>query len=245
MAKTARLVVRLVSFTPEAGPVGIAAGSTDPMAADAQLLAGTAVATGARRRVDAGLHAVVPPSSSGRDPSLRVRAARARALSHMVVVVAALAGVLTVAGRTEARVGASLHRVPCDEACAVKAGEGDLVEHELGRQFRDGPDAVARGTRSLRVAARAEIACTRRPNPVLAQPVAVVNEVAHGRRILRRKVLVAAVAVTKRPLILVLVATEARGHLGPDRVRVLFRNSLVTADAVAVCGCLMGAMFEA
>jgi hypothetical protein len=80
---------------------------------------------------------------------------------------------------------------------------------------------------------------------VLSQPVAVVNEVAHGRRILRREVLVAAVAVTKGPLILVLVAAEARGHLGSERVWVLFRHSLVTANAVAVrCG-LMGAMLEA
>jgi hypothetical protein len=127
----------------------------------------------------------------------------------------------------------------------VKAGERDLVERELGRQCRDGPDAVARGTRAFRVAARAEVACARCANAVLSQPVAVVNEVAHGRLILRREVPVAAVAVAERPLILVLVATEARGHLGPDRVRVLFRNGLVTADAIAVCGGLMGAMLEA
>jgi hypothetical protein len=163
----------------------------------------------------------------------------------MVVVMAALAGALTVAGRAQAGVGASLHRVPRDETCAVKPGERDFVERELGRQRWDGPDAVAGGTRAFRVAARAEVACARCANAVLSQPVAVVNEVADGRRILRREVLVAAVAGAKRPPILVLVATEARGHLGPDRVRVLFRNGLVTADAIAVCGGLMGAMLEA
>jgi hypothetical protein len=42
-----------------------------------------------------------------------------------------------------------------------------------------------------------------------------------------------------------LVATEARGHLGPDRVRVLVRDGLVATNAIAVrCG-LMGSMLEA
>jgi hypothetical protein len=127
----------------------------------------------------------------------------------------------------------------------VQAGERHFVEGELGRKRRDGPDTVAGGTGALRVAARAEVAFAGRTNAVLAEPVAVVNEVAHGRRVLAREVLVAAVAVTKRPLILVLVTSEARRHLGPDRVRVLFRDGLMTTDAITVRRGLVSAVLEA
>jgi hypothetical protein len=72
-----------------------------------------------------------------------------------------------------------------------------------------------------------------------------MNQVTYGRRILGCEVLVAAVAIAKRPLILMLVAAEAGGHLGPDRVGVLVGHGLVTADAIAVCGRLMGTMLEA
>ena len=95
------------------------------------------------------------------------------------------------------------------------------------------------------MAARAEIAGARSSDAVLAQPIAVMNKVTYGGRILGREVLVAAVAGAKRPLILMLVATEARGHLGPDRVRVPLGHGLMATHAVAVRGSLMRAMLEA
>jgi len=95
------------------------------------------------------------------------------------------------------------------------------------------------------MAACAEVASARRADTVLAQPVAVVHEVALGRRVLGREVLVAAIAVPKGPLILVLVAPEARGHLGPERVGVLLGDGLVATHAVAMRGRLMGSMLEA
>ena len=55
----------------------------------------------------------------------------------------------------------------------------------------------------------------------------------------------AAVTRPKRPLVLMLVAAEAGGHLGPDRVWVLLGHGLVATHAVAVCHCLMGTMLEA
>jgi hypothetical protein len=135
--------------------VRASAGPAHAVAADAELLPGTAVAPRARGRIDARLHAVIPASGAGRDPPLWVWAARARALPDMVVVVAALAGVLAVARRAESRIRARLHRVPRDEACAVKTGERDLVERESCRERRDGPNAVTSGAGALRVATRA------------------------------------------------------------------------------------------
>jgi hypothetical protein len=163
----------------------------------------------------------------------------------MVVIVAALAGVLGVARRAKARIRASLHRMPRHEACAVKTGQRDLVERESRGERGDGPDPVASGAGALRVAARAKVTGARGSDSVLTQPVAVMNQVTYRRGILGREALVAAVAGAKRPLILMLVATEARGHLGPDRVRVPLGHGFMATHAVAVRGSLMRAMLEA
>jgi hypothetical protein len=72
-----------------------------------------------------------------------------------------------------------------------------------------------------------------------------MNEVTDRGRILRREVLVAAVTGAKWPLILMLVAAEARGHLGSERVWVFFGHGFVATHAVAVRGSLMRAMLEA
>lgn len=150
-----------------------------------------------------------------------------------------------MARRAESRIRASLHRVPRDEAGPVKAGERDLVEREPRRQRRNRRDPVACGAGSLRVAARAEVASACGPSSMLAQPVAVVNEMARGRRILRSEILVATVAVTKGPLIVVLVAAEAGSHLGPDHVWALFRDGLVAPDTIAMRRYLVSAVLEA
>jgi hypothetical protein len=150
-----------------------------------------------------------------------------------------------VTRRAESRVRAGLHRVPRDEACAVKTGERDFVERESCRERRDGPDTMTSGARALRVAARAKVPGTSGSNSVLADPVAVVNQVTRRRRVFRREILVAAVTVAKGPLITMLMTTEARGHLGPNRVRVFLRNRLVATNAVAVRDRLVGAMLEA
>ncbi len=225
--------------------MGASSRAAHAMAADAELLSRAAVAPRARGRVDARLHAVVPTAAPGRDPSFRVRAARASALPDVVPVVAALAGALGVARRAKSRIGASLHRVPSDEASAVKAGERDLVEREPRWQRRNRRDAVACGAGALRVAARTEVTSACGPDSVLAQPVAVMDEMTRGRGVFRSEVLVAAVAITKGPLISVLVAAEARGHLGPDHVWVLFRDGLVAPNTVAVRRYLVGPMLEA
>jgi hypothetical protein len=80
---------------------------------------------------------------------------------------------------------------------------------------------------------------------MLAEPVPVVDEVARGRRILGREILVATVARPQRPFVPVLVAAEARRHLGPESLGVLLRDGLVAAHAVPVGGDLMRAMLEA
>jgi len=151
--------------------------SADAVAADAELLPCTAVTSRTRGGIDARLCAVIPASGTRSDPPLRMGAARARALPNMVVIVATLAGAIAVARRAESRIRASLHRVPCDEACAVKTGKRDLIERKSCRERWDGPDPMACGAGPLRVATRAEVTRTGGPNPVLAQPVAVMNEV--------------------------------------------------------------------
>jgi hypothetical protein len=72
-----------------------------------------------------------------------------------------------------------------------------------------------------------------------------MDQVARRRRILGREVLMAAVAGAERPLILVLVATEAGRHLRPDHVRMLLGDGLVAAHAVSVGRDLVSAMLEA
>jgi len=95
------------------------------------------------------------------------------------------------------------------------------------------------------MAARAKVARARRPHAVLAQPVSIVNQVADGRRVFRREVFVATIAGAEGPLILVLVAAKTGGHLGPERVRMLLRDGLVAADAIAVGDGLVRTMLEA
>jgi hypothetical protein len=119
------------------------------------------------------------------------------------------------------------------------------VERELRRKGRDGPDAVAARARALTVAARAEIPFTRRVHAVLAQPVAVVNEVAGGGRVLGGEIDVTTVAVAERPLVFVLVAAEARRHLREQRFRPRFGHRGMAADAVAFDRRHVLAMIEA
>jgi hypothetical protein len=134
--------------------------------------------------------------------------------------------------------------MPCDEPGTVEPRNRNLVEREPGRQRRDGPDSMASGTGTFRVTTRAEVPCARGSHPVLPQPIAVVNEVTHRRSVLRREVLVTAVAVAQRPLVAVLVAAEAGGHLRPDHLGALFGHGLVTADAVSVRRRLMRPVLE-
>jgi hypothetical protein len=71
-----------------------------------------------------------------------------------------------------------------------------------------------------------------------------MNEVAGGRRIFGRKVLVTAVAGSQRPFVAVLVATEASRHLRAQGLGVLFGDGLVAAHAVSVRGGLVRSVFE-
>jgi hypothetical protein len=139
-----------------------------------------------------------------------------------------------VAGRAQARVGACFIRVPRSKARAVQALQADVVERHLPRQRGHGADAMARRARSLAVAGRAEIALAPGPHAVLADPIAVVNEVTRGRGVLRREVDVTGVAAAQVPFILVLVTAEADGHLREQRLGPRLRDRAVAANAVSV-----------
>jgi len=69
---------------------------------------------------------------------------------------------------------------------------------------------------------------------MLADEVATVHQMARWQRIFRGKLDVATVAIARSPLILVLVATEADRHLGPQRFGLLDTDLDVAAHAVAL-----------
>src|SRR5450432_537375 len=85
------------------------------------------------------------------------------------------------------------------------------ADTELPRQRCNG-DAVTLRARAIIVAGRAKLALTRSVDAVLANEIAIVNEVTLGWSLLRRDVDVTAVAIANVPLVLVLVASEARRH---------------------------------
>ncbi len=208
----------------------VAARAADTMATDAELLAGAAVAAGARRGIDACLHAMLTVR-----PARRVRALGGPT-RDVLARVAVDAGGLGVAGRAEPRIGARLLGVTGFEAGAMKAREAHVAEGQLPRQGGDGPFAVARGALPIGVAARAEVARARRAHAVLAEEVSVVNEVIVRRRALVAQIDVTLVAVAHRPLVAVLVAPEARRHLRQDRLRTSLGHVGVAADAVSADG---------
>jgi hypothetical protein len=93
---------------------------------------------------------------------------------------------------------------------------------------------MARRALPLGVAARAEVARAGRSYTMLADEVSVVNEVIVGRYSLVAQIDVAAVAVAHRPLVAVLVASEAGGHLRQDGLRTRFGHVGMAPNAIAV-----------
>ena len=95
------------------------------------------------------------------------------------------------------------------------------------------------------MAGRAEIGLTGGSDAVLAEPVAVVDEMALGRLVFGGKIHVATVTVAERPLVPVLVAAEACRHLRTQGLGPRVPRRGVATDAVAVNeGCVF-AMGEA
>jgi hypothetical protein len=71
---------------------------------------------------------------------------------------------------------------------------------------------------------------------MFAQPIPIVHHVGRRRRVLGRKVLVAPAAIAERPLIAVLVASEADRHLRLERLGLRVARRGVAAHAVPVHG---------
>jgi hypothetical protein len=244
VAQSTRQIVSLAPLAAKPRAVWAPSGSADAVTADAELFTRATMTSGARCRVDARLGPVVASAAPRAYPPQRVRATRCRARTDMTAVMAPLTRILAVTRRAQAGVGASLIRVSRDEACAVKARERDTVECERRWQSRDGADPVAPRAGALGVAARAKVSRARRTRAVLAQPIAIVDEVAYRGRVFGREVLVTAVAVAQWPLIAMLVAAEASGHLRPDHLGALFGHGLVAADAISVRHRLMRSMLK-
>jgi hypothetical protein len=122
------------------------------------------------------------------------------------------------------------------EAGTVQTREANVVESQTSRQDRHRARTVTRGALPFGVAGRAEITRARCAGAVLANPVAVMNDVVVGERALGDEVDMASVAVTQRPLVSVLVAAEARGHLRKHGVGSCLCDLDVAMNAVALRG---------
>ncbi len=142
-----------------------------------------------------------------------------------------------MAGGAEAWIGARFLGVARHEAGAMEPRQANVVPNgQLPRQRRNRPLAVARRALSLGVAARAEVAGARRTDTVLPDEVSVVNEVIVGGRTLGGQIDVAAAAIAQRPLIAVLVASKAGGHLRQDGLRTSLGHLGMAVHAIALGG---------
>jgi hypothetical protein len=139
-----------------------------------------------------------------------------------------------MARRAQTGVCAGFERVPCPEARTVQSFQPHVIEGHFRRERGHRADAVALRARTLAMAGRAEIALATCPDAVLADPVAVVDDVAGRRRVVGGEIDVARVAAAQVPLVLVLVTAEAGGHLREQRLRARLGDGAVAADAVPV-----------
>lgn len=224
----------------EAGRMGIATDATDCVTAHAQLLAGAAMTARARRRIAPGLAAVPVVRRRQADPAGWVRVA-ARVPGDTLVGVARRAAIRLMTGRARARIGARLEGMAGREAGAMHARTERIGKPLGGRQHRHGP-AVAGGAVRLRVTRLAQIARRCGARAVLAEPVAVMREVAGGERALVLEVHVARIAGAR--VALLVVTAEAGRHRRPQR-RIAGGDAIVAAHAVALDGTDVREVIEA
>lgn len=222
----------------------VAARAAHSMATDAEPFTRASVAALARHRVDAGLNSVLASSASRKEPVPRVWVARARRSTYAEPGMAVETRALAVARRAHAGIGARFLGVPRAKARSVEVRRVGIAEGELPWKGRD-RRAVARRAVALAVTARAQIARARRAGAVVADPVHVVHDVALGANVLVLQVDVASATISHGPLLLVLVAAEARRHRRPKRDGARFRDLKVTANAVAADDFHMRSVFEA
>jgi hypothetical protein len=143
---------------------------------------------------------------------------------------------LAVTSDAEAGLCARFDGVARAETGSVQTGEAHLVELQPPRQCGNDPHAVTAGAMALAVTGRAEIARARRSDAMLALPVAAVYEMARRERIFFGEIDMAAIAVARPPLIFMLVAPEANGHLRAQRLRPFDADLHVAAHTVAARG---------
>jgi len=128
MARAAWDVVKFVLAARESVRVRVAAGPSHAMTSDAELLAGAAVATRARDRIDARLHAVLTAAGARGDPPRRVGTPGCGTGGNPLRGVTIDTRRLAVARHTKAGIGARFLGMPRAKASAVKAREARLVE---------------------------------------------------------------------------------------------------------------------
>jgi len=222
----------------------VATRAAHSVAAHAQLLARSAVTALTRHRVDASLNAVLAATTAREKPTGRMRISGGARAADSPSRVAVETRALAMTRRAHAGVGTGFLRVSRAKSRSMKIRGVRVAERELPRQGGDGR-AVARRAVSLTVAARAEVARTRGPNAVLADPIAVVHDVALGPNVLVFEIDVTAIAVADGPLVLVLVAAETRRHRRPERHWIRFGDLNVAAHAIPSNGFRVRPMLEA
>jgi hypothetical protein len=146
-------------------------------------------------------------------------------------LVTRLTRVLAVTGAAQTRLRARFLRVARAEASPVDSGAEYVVEEDLLRKCGDGLAVTARA-KSLAVAGRAQVTGGGGAYAVLAQEVALVDQVALRARTLSGEVDVAPAAVADPKLVFVSVASKAGGHLRAQNLTAL-RDVGVAANAVA------------
>ena len=164
------------------------------------------------------------------DPARGVRIARAIA-RYVPRLMAAGTTVGCVAGRTRARIGFGLERVPGGKPSAVDRRRYRIGKSARRRKCRSGL-TVAAGTKRLLVAGLAQISRRRGANTVLTQPVAVVGEVTGRQRARLGQIGVANVAPPTVAFGIFVVAAEARRH-GRPHGRCILPDRVVTSHAVS------------
>jgi hypothetical protein len=120
------------------------------------------------------------------------------------------------------------------ETGSVQTVEAHGVERQPRRQSWN-VHAVARRARAFRVARSAKVTRGSRAHAVLADPIAVVHEVARGQCILCLHVDMATVAVAHCPLVFVLMTSEARRHLRAECFGTFEADLDVAPHAISLC----------
>ena len=151
MTEPTRHIDELVLGALEPAPMRIAPRPADAMAVDAELFACATMAARTRKRIEAGLSAMLTPASRRSEPPGRMRALLRVVPGDTERGMAVEARALAMASRAEPRLGPRFDGMSRAKAGAVQPGETDVVEGEARGQCRNDADPVTTRAMALTV----------------------------------------------------------------------------------------------